>query len=134
MPLSSHYAYDLKINQGAGLFTSEVFTEAFPGCGEVLVLSKNFNSSAECEKSLSNLLSSLSMLESKAIAKNHVVVTKRNPILTNIKTPIDAEENWADNVVLRAYVADAEQLKQSVLKYNLFAQVRAVEIYQNTVQ
>jgi hypothetical protein len=133
MPLSTHYAYDLKINQTAGIFLTDIFIDAFPGCGEMLVVSKNFNSAIECEQSLSGLLSSLSAVESQAIARNHVVVTKRNPVLTGT-TATDKDDNWESNVVLRAYVADAEQLKKSVLKYNLFAQVRSVDLYQVGLQ
>jgi hypothetical protein len=56
-----------------------------------------------------------------------VIVTKKNPLLHEVGTKPNPAENWDTLTILRAYVADAEQLKNAVLKFNILAQIRTVE-------
>lgn len=120
------YVYDVKINAGAELLKSNVISKSLPSCGEMLIVSKFFDTVESCDAKLSSFLSMLSKAESTAGDKNHVIVTKRNPLLfSEVKS--NPEENWDTLTVLRAYVADADQLKVSVLHFNIFAQIRSIE-------
>jgi hypothetical protein len=56
------------------------------------------------------------------------VVTKLNPILDpSGKMPIKGEE-WDHYTVMRAYVADADELKKTNLKFSMMAQIRVDQV------
>jgi hypothetical protein len=126
--MSTNYTYDLKIGLGADLLTSGAFSEALPNCGEIVVTSKNFGDYETCERHLTGLLTTLTQAENSIGGKNHVVVTKLNPILDpSGKMPIKGEE-WDHYTVMRAYVADADELKKTNLKFSMMAQIRVDQV------
>lgn len=115
------YTYNVRIKQGAEIVSTGPLAAVLPSCNEISISSKPFKTYELCEKSLSNLLASLSTAEAKVSAKNFVIVTKLNPLLQE-KPLVDPE--WDKNTVLRAYIADSTVLKeQSSLKYSMMGQI-----------
>ena len=127
------YAYDVKVSMGAAMLEVGGIPAGFPHCGEMLIKSQEFNELSECEKNLSGLLSSLSAYETKCNNQPHVIVTKTNPLLN--PTPENKYvEKWDNNIMLRAYIADANELKKLNLKFFTFAQIRSIEPDQQFIQ
>ena len=123
----SKYAYDLKINSEAQLLKNGGFPIAFPNCGEVLVTSQEYEELIECETALSKLMSVLASLENKHANVPHVIMLKVNPLYSNPQPENIESENWEEFTIMKAFIADAQLLKNSVLKFNTFAQIRSVE-------
>lgn len=120
------YIYDVKINAGAGFLQTKLLQDSFPSCGEMLIVSEEFSDGEDCRNNLTKFLAGLTAAESKLFDKAHVVVIKSNPMYNPDAKEVP-EENWDHSIVMRAYVADAELLKQSILQYNIFAQIRSME-------
>lgn len=120
------YAYDVKVNMGAGMLEHGGIPAGFPNCGEMLIQSNHFEHLDECEQNLARLLSALSSYETKQNNIPHVIVTKANPLLKPDEKPNEGE-SWDETVLLRAYIADAAELKKSNLKFFTFAQIKTIE-------
>lgn len=114
---SSLWTYDVRIIGNTALLKVGPLSNSIPNCGEIIITSKQFTTYDICEKSLSGLLSVLSKFESITSNKNQVIVTKINPLLESEST------EWESNIVLRAYIADAEQLKKANLSYHVVGQI-----------
>lgn len=128
------YAYDVKVSMGASMLEVGGIPAGFPNCGEMLIKSQEFNELADCEKNLSSLLSSLSAYETKCSNQPHVIVTKTNPLLAPLAEESKDKEQWDMNVMLKAYIADANELKKLNLKFYTYAQIRSVEPDQSFIQ
>jgi len=127
-PTPAHFNYDVKIGHGSDILKSGPLSQSLANCGEVIITSKAYSSYNECEKSMSSLMSALSYIESKFSTKSKVIVQKLNPILDNSgKKHVDAD-SWDKFTVMRAYVADAEELKKSTLEYHVLGQIRVDQI------
>jgi hypothetical protein len=127
------YAYDVKVSIGASMLEIGGIPRNFPNVGEMLIKSKEFEELGECERTLSSLLSALSSYEMKCNSIPHVIVTKTNPLLTpNVENKDN--EHWDTNIMLKAYIADANELKQLNLKFYTYAQIRSVEPDQSYLQ
>ncbi len=120
----ANFNYDVKIGYGADILKTGPLSKSFANCGELIITSKPFSDYEACEKSLSNLMSALSFIETKYSTKSHVIVTKVNPILdTSGKVHPDAN-TWDKFTVMRSYVADSEELKKATLNYHVLGQIR----------
>jgi len=123
-PVPAHFNYDVKIGYGADILKTGPLSLSFANCGEIVITSKPFVDYAECEKTLSSLMSALTFIETKYSAKGHVILTRLNPILdTSGKKHHDAD-TWDKFTVMRSYVANAEELKKSTLNYHVLGQIR----------
>jgi hypothetical protein len=118
-----HYTYDVKIAQGSELLREEMLGEHFPSIGELVVTSRLFDDYEVCEKAFTGLLSVLCAANTQATKKNHVIVTKSNPIHAE-GAVVHPEENWDKYTVMRAFVADAEALQAKTLKFNIIGQIK----------
>lgn len=119
------FTYDIKVGLGASMLQAGKFADALPSAGEMVITSKEFGTYEECEKSLSNVMAYLTHSESRATEKNHVIVTKVNPAIDNSGKQHADAGSWDKFTILRAYVADSEQLKKAQLHYHVFGQIRA---------
>ncbi len=124
----ANYNYDVKIGYGADLIKTGPLSQSFPNCGELVITSKPFQDYNACENALSGLMSALTYIETKFSTKNHVIVTKINPILDNSGKKHADADTWDKHTVMRAYVADSEELKKATLNYHVFGQIRVDQI------
>lgn len=122
MQFDNSYSYNVRISANADVLKSGELAERLPNCGEVLVVSKKFDTYDNCESALSALLSSLTKSTTQISKKNHVVVTMLNPTLNGKE--IKEGEEWEVSVLLKAYIADAEALKKSFLTTHVVGQIR----------
>lgn len=127
---AANYNYDVRISHGSDILKSGAFAESFMNCGEMLISSKPYAEYAECERALNGLMSSLSHLQTKLSDKNHVIVTKVNPLLdASGKRRLDADANtWDTFTVMRAYIADAKALKETDLKFHVLGQIKVDQV------
>jgi len=127
-PVPANFNYDVKIGYGADILKTGPLSQSFANCGEIIITSKPFSDYAECERTLSNLMSKLSFIETKFSTRGHVIVTKVNPLLdTTGKRHPDAD-TWDKFTVMRSYVADAEELKKATLNYHVLGQIRVDQV------
>lgn len=120
---SIQYTYDVKIATGSELLDEQMLGEHFPSIGELVVTSRRFDDYAVCEKAFTSLLSVLCAANTQATKKNHVIVTKNNPIHIE-GAPVPSEENWDKYTVVRAFIADAQELQKQMLKFNIVGQIK----------
>ena len=118
------FMYDIKIGVGANLLQVGKLADVLPHAGEMVITSKEFATYEECEKSLSSVMTFLAHSESRATEKNHVIVTKVNPAIDDSGKLHADTGSWDKFTILRAYVADSEQLKKAQLHYHVFGQIR----------
>jgi hypothetical protein len=124
----ANYNYDVKIGYGADLIKSGPLSKSFENCGEILITSKAYHDYHDCERSLSDLMSTLTHIESKLSLKQHVIFTKINPILDENRAQRNDLEAWDRHTVLRAYIAEAEALKKATLTFHVFGQIRVDQL------
>jgi hypothetical protein len=124
---TTSYTYDIKINKGSDLFEHEPFSAVIPNCAEMVIKSKEFSTYAECESSFSQLLNALSTAETTFTSRNNVIVTRVNPNLDVSGKKRDDEAGWDKLTVMRAFVADAEVLKSSQIKYDIYGQIKVLQ-------
>jgi len=120
----ANFNYDVKIGHGADILKTGPLSQSFANCGEIVITSKPFVDYAECEKTLSNLMTALTFIETKYSTKGHVIVTKLNPILDTTGKKHHDADSWDKYTVMRSYVANAEELKKSTLNYHVLGQIR----------
>jgi hypothetical protein len=119
-----NFNYDVKIGHGADILKTGPLGQGLANCGEIVITSKPFSNYADCEKTLSSLMSALSFIETKFSAQGHVIVNKLNPLLdTSGKKHSDADQ-WDKFTIMRSYVANADELKKSTLNYHVLGQIR----------
>jgi hypothetical protein len=124
---SLSFEYHVNITAGANSLKAGPFANGMPGCGEIMIASKVFPTYEECEQNLHGLLGTLSIVEASLSDKNFVIVTKTNPNLdTSGKKHADAD-TWDARTMMRAYVADADALKEKYLKYHVIGNIRLTE-------
>jgi uncharacterized protein (DUF1810 family) len=114
------YQYILSINEGSEFLTKSTLSEKLEKCQQMVITSKVFSSYDECYSKLHDLIYDLSSTESSITGTNFVVVTKINPLFGGSQ---DKSEYWSKFSLMRMYVADAEELKASKLKYCAVAQL-----------
>jgi len=118
------FNYDVKIGHGADILKTGPLGKGLVNCGEIVITSRSFTDYAECEKTLSNLMSALSFIETKCSSQGHVIVTKLNPILDTTGKKHNDADSWDKFTVMRSYVANADELKKSTLNYHVLGQIR----------
>ncbi len=124
----ANFNYDVKIGYGADILKTGPLSKSFANCGELIITSKPFPDYESCQKSLSDLMSALSFIETKYSTKGHVIVTKVNPILDNSGKKHPDADTWDKFTVMRSYIADAEELKKSTLNYHVLGQIRVDQV------
>ena len=121
--MPANFNYSVKIGHGSDILKSGPLSQSFQNCAEINITSKVYQEYSECEKNLTTLMAALSSIESKFSAKDHVIVTKLNPILDQSgKVHADAD-TWDKTTIVRLYVANAEELKQATLSYHVLGQI-----------
>lgn len=122
--MESMFAYTVRVGSGADLLRAGIYPVVLPNCGEIIINSHEFASFEECEKNLNSLMTVLTRHEASASDKNLVVVSKIHPQLdTSGRKHADAN-TWDKFTIMRAYVADSDELKNSTLKYHVMGQIR----------
>ena len=122
---NTQYVYDVRITSGSEILRSGPFAACIPKCGEMIISSNQFTDFDKCEKTMSNLLSQLSQVQTNYSEKMHVIVTKMNPLLDTAENKKADTEQWDAFTIMRAYVAETEALKAaSTLKYSVVGQIR----------
>ena len=122
---NSLFVYVVRVGHGAGMLRTGQYKEALPNCGEIMISSKQFQSYEECEKNLNNLMVALTRFEAKSSDKNFVIVSKVNPVLDQSGREHRDAASWEKNTIMRAYIADSDELKKSTLKYHVMGQISA---------
>ena len=114
--LPETYTYGVNITASAAVLRAGALAVVIPGAGVVNLKSKPYTDLKECEADLSTLMSALGTAESQLSARPHVIVTKVNPLIDADSK--DSPKDWDKLTVLRAYIADAKELKEHTrLKY-----------------
>ena len=122
-----NFQYDIKLVNGSELLKDRLFGACFPGIGEMIVASKTFNDYTECEKAFTGLLAVLASLSTQLTEKNYVIVTKANPDYSakpEDAGTINGEAPWDKSTLMRAYVADADALKQKQLVFGVMGHIK----------
>ena len=115
--MSANFTYSIKVEEGASILKSGEFS-AFKNAKEVLIASNKFPTYEECERAMSGVMTFLSYHEAKSAGRDHVIVSKLNPIIDENANKAEPS-TWDKHTILRAYVADAESLKGAKLLYTV---------------
>lgn len=121
------FSYDVKISHGSALLSHDLFGNCFPRVAEMVITSKQFEGYEECASAMTNLLAVMAALNTRITERNHVIVTKTNPMLANPPGKVNADEQWESSTLMRAFVADADALKASTLQYDIVGQIKLAE-------
>ena len=111
------YSYSVTVLRTSAALTNGPLSTAIPGCGVMTVQSSDFKDVVECERALTGLLSMIGTVEAQLSSEKFVILTKLNPLLDPDSK--EDKKDWTNTTVLRAYVANATELKQSNLKFQL---------------
>ena len=121
-----NYSYDVKIGNNSAVFElNGIWGAIAPDASEIDIASRLFPHYEECENALYRLLNKLSTDESYLAEAGHVIVIKRNPQIFNSKSD---EEKWDEATLIKFFIADSDELKKSILDYNIEARIRMFSI------
>lgn len=117
-----NYLYDVRVSSSSNIFSSGAMNSSIPGGNEMVISSKCYASYEECAQALTQLMAVLASTEAQIVGKNYAIVTKTNPLFSGQKAD---NETWDKMIVLKAFVADAEELKTSnKLTFDIVGQLR----------
>jgi hypothetical protein len=120
------YKYLIKVAGPIHHLTGQELAESFKRIGEMSIVSKSFASLEECTEIAQQLVGQLSKLFSDASGKQYVIVVKKSPLYDKTSEPIIGE-TWDPLTLIKFYAAEAAPLKDSVLRYNICADIQADE-------
>jgi hypothetical protein len=122
--MNTSFTYAVKIIDGSPFFASETIKNLFPSAREMVITSKPFNNYDECYEKLLSLLDALTTASSTTSKKNYVIVSRINPSLDKTGETKSIEgETWDDLTLIKAYVANADALKKSELRYTIIGAI-----------
>jgi hypothetical protein len=113
------YQYDVKILERSPLLRSGRFSKSIENCGEMIIVSKQFDNYNECSENLMHLLSDLAADQSYLDGRDFVILTKTNP---QGAAP-ESTDTWPRTIVYRSYVLDSDLLKNKIMDYTIVGQV-----------
>lgn len=116
------YSYDVKISNTSPIFQTGIIGHTFDNCGEIKIESKIFESYEDCQNQLSSLMGTLSLTEARLSKKNFIIASKINP--THAKEKIEDGEQWDKFCIVKVYIAEADELKQDKLIFNISANIK----------
>ena len=127
-----NFFYDVRIGNDSGYLSLPGVAGLVPDVSDISISSKLFDSFYDCDAALAKLLSVLSAADAAQHNKNFVIVTKKNPKISGIKSET---ETWDNLTLVKLFLADAELLKKSVLKYSVEARIKidgaSIEAFSN---
>lgn len=118
----SNFSYYVNLDINSGMLRNGPMTSVLPNCSQMIITSESFDEYEVCEKKLSSLLQLISNEESRLNNKNYVIVTRLNPIYSNVETE-PTDDKWENSTVMKVFLADADLLKESKINYNVLAQI-----------
>lgn len=122
--MDKKFTYVVKIVESSPILADGALDMVFPRAGEMVITSKPFGNYVECHEKMLGLLGMLSTASSTVSKKNHVIVSRINPDMGETKETKQVEgEMWDDFTLMKSYVANAEALKKSELRYTIISAI-----------
>jgi septum formation inhibitor-activating ATPase MinD len=122
--MDKKFTYVVKIVESSPILADGALDMMFPRAGEMVITSKQFDKYVDCHEKMLGLLSMLTTASSTVSKKNHVIVSRINPDMDETKETKPVEgEMWDDFTLMKSYVANAEALKNSELRYTIISAI-----------
>lgn len=122
--MDKQFNYVVKIVESSPILADGALDLMFPRAGEMVITSKPFQDYIECHEKMLGLLGMLTTASTSVSDKNYVIVSRINPEMDETKQtkPVEGEQ-WDDFTLMKSYVANAEALKQSELRYTIISTI-----------
>ena len=122
--MDKKFTYIVKIIDSSPILTDGELDMILPCASEIVISSKPFDTYVDCHEKMLDLLTLLTTVSSAVSKKNYVIVSRINPEIDQSKEakPVKGEM-WDNFTLIKSYVANAEALKKSELRYIIMSTI-----------